>query len=239
VEVAIHTILYVRRVYPPNLFIRRKKYDTPVFQSRHPALNKYISGAVKAIGEELALGHVDKAIVVIKNKGDDPLERFVFALRNMVEVQRYDKDRSVEDAITPALLGQYFRSFISRLTMLEAQLGVMPTGNDLSFTIVLELNEDSQPSAPDGTVSGLEPVSRLILTRLKDPPPWVPAVKSHTTSATSDDAETHLVRAVNTGIIDIALVVQESEVKLRLLEQEEANARVRQGGVDKGKARMP
>jgi len=98
-------------VYPPDLFIRRKKFDTPVFQSRHPALNKYISGAVKAIGEELALvsvsrlldgisdvfglrwqGHVDKAIVVIKNKEDEPLERFVFALRTMIEVQGYDRD---------------------------------------------------------------------------------------------------------------------------------------------------
>ncbi|KAF9648503.1 hypothetical protein BDM02DRAFT_3187058 [Thelephora ganbajun] len=219
IEVAIHTILYVRRVYPPDLFIRRKKYDTPVFQSRHPALNKYISGAVKAIGEELALGHVDKAIVVIKNKEDEPLERFVFTLRSMVEVQGYDRDHSVENAITPALLGQYFRSFMSRLTMLEAQLGVMPT-DDLSFTVVLELNDDSQPSASEG----------------KDPPPWVPAVTSHTTSATSDSAETHLVRAVNTGIIDVALVVQESDVKLRLLEQEQENARARQKELEKGKA---
>lgn len=53
VEVAIHTILYVRQVYPADIFVRRKKYDTPVFQSRHPSLNEYISGAVKAIGEEL------------------------------------------------------------------------------------------------------------------------------------------------------------------------------------------
>lgn len=55
VEVAIHTILYARQMYPVDLFVRRKKYDTPVFQSRHPALNEYISGAVKAIGEELVL----------------------------------------------------------------------------------------------------------------------------------------------------------------------------------------
>lgn len=53
VEVAIHTILYVRQIYPPDLFVRRKKYDIPVFQSRHPALNEYISGAVKAIADEL------------------------------------------------------------------------------------------------------------------------------------------------------------------------------------------
>ena len=96
-------------------------------------------------------GHVDKAIVVIKNKEDEPLERFVFALRTMIEVQGYDRDHrfrctlrhtgrselitwacSVENAITPALLGQYFRSFMSRLNMLEGQLGVIPTtGNQL------------------------------------------------------------------------------------------------------------
>ena len=108
--------------------------------------------------------------------------------------------------------------------MLEAQLGVMPmTGkstdsiflhsqlkvppDDLSFTIVLELNDDGQPSATEGKVSEFElkniPSSSL-LRLLKDPPPWIPAVTSHTTSATSDCAETHLVRAVNTGIIDVS-----------------------------------
>jgi len=53
--VAIHTILYVRQVYPADLFVRRKKYETPVYQSRHPALNEYIAGAVKAISDELVL----------------------------------------------------------------------------------------------------------------------------------------------------------------------------------------
>ena len=52
---AIHTILYVRQVYPADLFVRRKKYETPVYQSRHPGLNEYVAGAIKAIGDELAL----------------------------------------------------------------------------------------------------------------------------------------------------------------------------------------
>jgi len=55
VEVAIHTILYVRQVYPADIFVRRKKYETPVYQSRHPTLNEYISGAVKAVRDELEL----------------------------------------------------------------------------------------------------------------------------------------------------------------------------------------
>jgi hypothetical protein len=113
VEVAIHTILYARQVYPVDLFVRRKKYDTPVFKSRHPALNEYIAGAVKAVGEELALvrrnslirwnvpdgkspargqGNVDKVVVVIKDKDHIALERFIFAVQSMLKVEPYDKD---------------------------------------------------------------------------------------------------------------------------------------------------
>jgi hypothetical protein len=55
VEVAIHTILYVRGIYPADLFVRRKKYDTPVWQARHPALTAYVAGAVRAVRAELVL----------------------------------------------------------------------------------------------------------------------------------------------------------------------------------------
>lgn len=101
----------MRQIYPVDLFVRRKKYDTPVFQSRHPALNEYISGAVKAIGDELALvsvrntyvpypisfvdfgqGNVDKIVVVIKDKEQVALERFIFSVENMVEVEAFNKD---------------------------------------------------------------------------------------------------------------------------------------------------
>ena len=113
VEVATHTILYVRHIYPAELFTRRKKYDTPVFQSRHPALNEYIAGAVKAIADELAAvsrmawqsphgtdpvpqGNLDKVVIVIKGKDDVALERYVFAVQNMIQVEAYNKDtRSV------------------------------------------------------------------------------------------------------------------------------------------------
>lgn len=92
VEVAIHTILYVRQVYPAEIFVRRKKYNTPVFQSRHPALNEYISGAIKAVADELVQGNVDKVIVVIKNREDVALERFIFALQNVIQVEAYNKE---------------------------------------------------------------------------------------------------------------------------------------------------
>lgn len=40
---------------PPDAdaFVRRKKYDVPVFQSRHPGLNEYIGTSVRAIAHEV------------------------------------------------------------------------------------------------------------------------------------------------------------------------------------------
>ncbi|KAH8099262.1 DNA-binding protein [Cristinia sonorae] len=207
IEVAIHTILYVRQVYPAEVFVRRKKYNTPVFQSRHPALNEYISGAVKAVADELVHGNVDKVIVVIKDKEDVALERFIFAVQNMIQVESYNRETGVQGAISAPVLGQYFRSFLIKLSMLEAQLGQLGLGDavltppmiqeNISFAVVIELRDDKAPSSIDG----------------KEPPPWVPATVQHTTTGTSDKAELHMLKAVDTGIINLSLAVQESEHK--------------------------
>ncbi|KAF8846023.1 DNA-binding protein [Paxillus ammoniavirescens] len=207
IEVAIHTILYVRQIYPPDLFVRRKKYDTPVFQSRHPALNEYISGAVKAVTDELRLGNVDKVVVVIKDKDHLALERFIFSVNNMIQVESYNKDTSVQDAMSSIALSQYFRSFLIKLTMIEAQLGLLELQDEASFAIVIELNDDKVPSARQD----------------QDPSPWVPADRQLTTAGASDEAQLHLLRAVDTGIINLSLAVQESEDKLRRLKNLHAN----------------
>ncbi|KAI3615354.1 mitotic spindle checkpoint horma domain-containing protein [Moniliophthora roreri] len=199
IEVAIHTILYVRQVYPADLFVRRKKYDTPVYQSRHPALNEYISGAVKAIGQELIQGNVEKVVVVIKDKDQLALERFIFSVDTMIQVEAFNKDTSVDDAMAPAALGQYFRSFLVKLNFIEASLGQMFLGDDVSFAIVMELKDNKIPTRQNPT----------------EPAPWIPADTQHTTSGASEDAELHMIRAVNTGIINLSLAVQESDVKLR------------------------
>ena len=63
---------------------------------------------------------------MIKNGDDKPLERFIFAIRSTVlDVEAFNKDTCVEGAITVGSLGQYFRSFLVKLNMIEAQLGQM------------------------------------------------------------------------------------------------------------------
>ena len=81
---------------------------------------------------------------MIKTTDEQPLERFIFAIRNTLDVESWNKDAwlvqlvpagspltdycislSVEGAITVGSLGQYFRSFLIKLNMIEAQLGQM------------------------------------------------------------------------------------------------------------------
>ncbi|KAL9716498.1 hypothetical protein Ac2012v2_000946 [Leucoagaricus gongylophorus] len=199
IEVAIHTILYVRQVYPADLFVRRKKYETPVYQSRHPTLNEYISGAVKAVRDELELGNVQRIIVVIQDEKNVALERFIFSVEHMIQVESFNKDTSVEHAMTPGGLVQYFRSFLIKINMIESVLGQLELGDDISFAVIIELKNGTVP-----TVS-----------HTKDPPPWIPAESQHTTLGTSDDAEMHMIRAVNTGIINLSVAVQESGEKIK------------------------
>ncbi|CAE6501519.1 unnamed protein product [Rhizoctonia solani] len=203
-EVAIHTILFIRGVYPPDLFIRRRKWDAPVYQSRHPALNEYIAGAVGAVRDELLLGKVDKMVLVIKNGQDVALERFIFSLQTVVqpgpsEMSRWNKDMVVQNSLPFLALPQHFRSFLVKLSLVEAQLGDLPPDvEDMSFGIFLELQGGASPSASKGS----------------DPPPWIAAHPQHTSAGTSDDAQLRVIRALETGVIDLALAIQESGEKL-------------------------
>lgn len=90
-ECAIHTILAVREVYPREVFARRKRYDAPIFQSRHPGLNEYIGTTCNAIAHELQqvgstlMQSSLRQVVVALHQEDAPdaseaLERYVFAL---------------------------------------------------------------------------------------------------------------------------------------------------------------
>jgi len=110
--------------------------------------------------------------------------------------------------MTPATLGQYFRSFLVKLSMIESQLAPMDVGgisglpmfssvlmlafypDDVSFAILIELKDDAAPTP----------------SKNEEPPPWLPADNQHTTSGTSDDAELHLIRAVSTGIVNVSHV---------------------------------
>jgi mitotic spindle assembly checkpoint protein MAD2B len=60
------------------LFQRRRKYNVPVHICAHPELNKYIRRVVDDVKPMLEANQVDHIAIVIKNKENIPVERFVF-----------------------------------------------------------------------------------------------------------------------------------------------------------------
>jgi hypothetical protein len=81
-EAAIHTVLYARGVYPPELFELRRQYNVPVRMARHPALREYVASLLTAehLGHWLQRGLVDQLVLAILGQDGQPLERFVFEL---------------------------------------------------------------------------------------------------------------------------------------------------------------
>lgn len=170
-EVAFHNILYVRGVYPSDLFESCKKYDVPIFRSRHVLLTSYISGVVSQVVEEISKGLVNKLILAIQdgtNPPYEPLEHFVFDFQYLVDPITNFEDESDRDIRPMAGVGTladahvHLRAFLMKINQSNKQITELPR-RELTWTTLLELNDPNK-----------EPISES--TKKSDlPPQWVPA----------------------------------------------------------------
>ncbi|KAK3389377.1 DNA-binding protein [Podospora didyma] len=71
--VAIHDILYRRRIYEATTFAATRAFNLPVHQSRHPNLCKWIRESVDAVAAQLAGGHVARVVLLIEAPPVSPL----------------------------------------------------------------------------------------------------------------------------------------------------------------------
>lgn len=76
-EVAVHNILYTRKLYPESIFVRRRKYGIVVYQSVHPQVNEYIKDCLKAV-EFHVKGRQLKKLLVCVNAHGTTIERYIF-----------------------------------------------------------------------------------------------------------------------------------------------------------------
>eukprot|EP00049_Salpingoeca_infusionum_P023257 m.11154 g.11154 ORF g.11154 m.11154 type:complete len:142 (-) comp5676_c0_seq2:48-473(-) len=67
-EVSIHTILYMRQVYPVHIFAKSRVYNITTLTSRHPELTDYIANVVASIREWIIKGKVKAVVVVLFNE---------------------------------------------------------------------------------------------------------------------------------------------------------------------------
>lgn len=78
-EVIAHNILFLRKLYPDVVFVKRKKYGTAVYQSVHPDVNEYISQVLK--GAEFHAGKSQLYrldLCIVSAESNEVFETFVF-----------------------------------------------------------------------------------------------------------------------------------------------------------------
>jgi mitotic spindle assembly checkpoint protein MAD2B len=168
--VAIHNVLYYRRIYPQATFLSVKAFNIPVHQSRHPKVCSWVSDAVEAVSGQLANGAAERVAVVIHASGVGAvLERWVFDVSRFPRwpggeeaMQRFrqgevDEEEEEEleqegdvdgDASTVnfADVNEQFRGVIARMAQTGEKLAPLPEG--CTFTVIVELKEDGE--APIG-----------------------------------------------------------------------------------------
>lgn len=78
-EVLVHNVLYVRKLYPDTIFVKRKKYATVVYQSVHPDVNEYIAQVLRGVDfyvEKSQLHRLD--LCILDTDKNTVCEKFVF-----------------------------------------------------------------------------------------------------------------------------------------------------------------
>ncbi|KAF1347202.1 DNA-binding protein [Lizonia empirigonia] len=65
--VYIHTLLYLRSLYPRTSFVHSRFHNTSAYQSRHPLVCDWMRDAVDAVRTKLLDGTVSRIVIVIFN----------------------------------------------------------------------------------------------------------------------------------------------------------------------------
>jgi mitotic spindle assembly checkpoint protein MAD2B len=172
--VAIHTIIWERGIYPDSSFIKAKRYNIPVRQSRHPKVCEFIQAAVDAVREQLLKGSLQHVCIAIYSPSLQALERFVFDVSKFPVVPKEDLYTQLEregtaQAAPPSVdLEEQLRAALSRLTGCGSKLSPLPP--DCSFNVAVELKDEADP-----------PIGH--------PQPWIPAQPSLQRRAGGSDAD--------------------------------------------------
>ncbi|CAN7985528.1 unnamed protein product, partial [Ixodes hexagonus] len=77
-EIAIHNILYSRKVYPEAAFQKSRKYNIPIQVAVHPQVVDYIDSCVMTMHKLLQRNELRKMVLNIADAAHNPVEQFVF-----------------------------------------------------------------------------------------------------------------------------------------------------------------
>ncbi|KAF6207609.1 hypothetical protein GE061_016056 [Apolygus lucorum] len=135
-EVAIHGVLFYRKIYPEGIFTLKKKYGVPVHISLYPDLNKYINETLFVIKKVLESGQLMRVDICFYDSTSLPIEKVVF------KFDAFDKSGDVS-VVDPYLLNlrECFRAFILKLSVSTSYVAALPYGT--TFKILIHTTEST------------------------------------------------------------------------------------------------
>lgn len=136
IEVSIHNILFIRKLYPSSIFTLKKKYGVPVHVSQFPDLNSYISECLRAIKELIKLGQLQMVIVCFYDSNSKPVEKFVF---NILKIQSSFSHTSESNDPHLMQIREAFRALSLKLSVCDSYLKPLQEG--CMFQIHVNTNE--------------------------------------------------------------------------------------------------
>ncbi|KAM7363176.1 DNA polymerase zeta subunit 2 [Cochliomyia hominivorax] len=108
-EVFINHILYVRDVYPAQIFKKRRIYNTPVFVSIYPPLNTYLYKVLRTSRELLKTSELECVEILLYKNDHKEYERYKFNVlqeRNAMNEDEFLLDFEEQLRISLSLLAE-------------------------------------------------------------------------------------------------------------------------------------
>ena len=148
-EVALHSILYERGIYPRSIFQKLKAYDIGIYWCRHPGVNEYISSTLNGLRDLYSKGFL-KGIVMTTSEISTgcTVDEIFFSLtcRGSEKIGVRDTEEN------PAMLfklHQQLRSLLVRISTSINQIG--PYKQDAhQWSLCIDVSHDSDKAAKAG-----------------------------------------------------------------------------------------
>lgn len=90
-EIFINQIIYLRGLYPRQIFKKHKAYCLPVFCSIYPPLNDYLKGVLKSIEHLYSTRQLNRIEIQINN--EDGARESSFVINILEEISIADSDK--------------------------------------------------------------------------------------------------------------------------------------------------
>ncbi|XP_011305310.1 mitotic spindle assembly checkpoint protein MAD2B isoform X2 [Fopius arisanus] len=133
-EVAFHGILYYRKIYPSEIFRKKKLYGTGIWICEHPEVKEYLKNILNAVREALTadITSIKSVNLIITDNQGILLEKFAF---DLLKIQFDAKESDPYFLKTEESL----RTLCLKFSMLDSYLKPLP--EDSIFSIELDTHE--------------------------------------------------------------------------------------------------